>query len=299
MQPKQNPFSIYDFLGYFLPGSLALLVILAISHIWFPEFSVFEFLSKHCELTRSESYFLFIVLAYTTGHIFSFISSLTIERYSIWRYDYPSKYLLSFKYKGYFNVEDEPIYARKILRAIFGFLILLPISYPEYVIGRVLRIRDLYAKKLDPLLNEIIRGKINGLVKERSEVKDPSACGKPSEHDFFRFIYHFVLENAAAHQPKMQNYIALYGFLRTLTFLSVLSFWLIFASWLGGKISLVASICLLTGTSFVGLILFLGFVKFYRRFSLEVLMALSVTFNSKKNVSIKKNTIRQKISPKH
>ncbi|MGD0022674.1 MAG: hypothetical protein ABSC54_10270 [Smithellaceae bacterium] len=299
MQPKQNPFSIYDFLGYFLPGSLALLVILAISHIWFPEFSVFEFLSKHCELTRSESYFLFIVLAYTTGHIFSFISSLTIERYSIWRYDYPSKYLLSFKYKGYFNVEDEPIYARKILRAIFGFLILLPISYPEYVIGRVLNMRDLYAKRLDPLLEKLIWGKIRGLMYERSEVKDLNATGKPSDQDFFRFVYHFVLENAPAHQPKMQNYIALYGFLRTLTFLSVLTFWLIFASCFGEKLDVVYSVCLLTSTAFVGLILFLGFVKFYRRFSLEVLMALSVTFNSKKKVSIKKNTVRQKLSSKH
>jgi apolipoprotein N-acyltransferase len=105
--------------------------------------------------------------------------------------------------------------------------------------------------------------------------------------------------NAPAHQPKMQNYVALYGFLRTLTFLSILSFWLIFASWLGGKLDFVYSICLLASTAFVSLILFLGFVKFYRRFSLEVLMALSVIFNSKIKVSIKKNTIRQKISPKH
>lgn len=299
MQPKQNPFSIYDFLGYFLPGALALFVILAISHIWFPEFSVFNFLSKNCELTRSESYFLFIVLAYTTGHIFSFLSSITIERYSIWRFDYPSKYLLEpiFKHKGYFNIKEEPIWTRKILRAILGFLILLPISWPEYFVGNILNMRDLYARKLDELLANILWGKINGLMYERSDVKNLNACGKPSEQDFFRFVYHYVLENAPAHQPKMQNYIALYGFLRTLTFLSVLAFWLIFASWLSGKLEIVYSVCLLVSTAFVGLILFLGFVKFYRRFSLEVLMALSVIFNSKIKVSIKKNTVTPAAKP--
>lgn len=276
MQPRQNPFSLYDFLGYLVPGMLFLVCALALGSFWLPQPQPFDYLQKSFGLLRGELYVPFVIVAYALGHVISFLSSLTVERYAIWRFDYPSKYLLDFDPPSYFDVEA-PKTARKILRALV-WLGLSPVSIPDYLLGDTLGMRDLYARKLDPLLVGLLWGKINGLVVEQSGIPDPAKYGKPREHDFFRFVYHYTLEHAPSHQQKMQNYVALYGFLRTLTFLCALTFWALLLTRGFGHLSAGWSLSLLAATAFVAFVFFLGFIKFYRRFTLEVLMALSAVF---------------------
>ncbi len=73
----------------------------------------------------------------------------------------------------------------------------------------------------------------------------------------------------------MQNYVALYGFLRTICLLAILLWW--FALWSafqsphGGWVSTLD----LLWTAILAYLLFMAFMKFYRRFSLEVYMGLT------------------------
>src|SRR5690606_19867274 len=171
---------------------------------------------------------------------------------------------------------------KKFLRAVvrsFVFLIILPISLMDLLLGKFLGFRELYAKSLDPLLIKLIRDKVFSLMKSKGGVDNPTSLGTAHNTDFFHYAYHYAVEYAPNHLPKMQNYVALYGFLRTLSLLCVLVFWAVaWHAFLSEK-----SICmLLYGLVIVSVIcylFFMAFVKFYRRFSLEALMAISVVYN--------------------
>ena len=86
------------------------------------------------------------------------------------------------------------------------------------------------------------------------------------------------MEHAPNHLPKMQNYVALYGFLRTITFLSVVLFWAVIIYSLCDAFSLGLSVRLILGGFVLSYILFMAFVKFYRRFSLEAMIALAACY---------------------
>jgi apolipoprotein N-acyltransferase len=96
------------------------------------------------------------------------------------------------------------------------------------------------------------------------------------ETNYFLFIYHFALENAPQHVPKMQNYVALFGLMRTLTFYFILLFWV--ASWhlIYSDASLLTIAITLPALSVVSYLFYLSFIKFYRRFTLEAMMAAAV-----------------------
>lgn len=234
-------------------------------------------LATNMGLEKADAYIPFILLSYAIGHLLNFISSITIERYSLWAMGFPSKYLLGVEHNGYFHFSN-----KKFLRAVvrsFVFLIILPISLMDLLLGKFLGFRELYAKSLDPLLIKLIRDKVFSLMKSKGGVDNPTSLGTAHNTDFFHYAYHYAVENAPNHLPKMQNYVALYGFLRTLSLLCVLVFWAVaWHAFLSEK-----SICmLLYGLVIVSVIcylFFMAFVKFYRRFSLEALMAISVVYN--------------------
>ena len=51
--------------------------------------------------------FFFIIISYAIGHLLSFISSVTIEKYGNWKYGYPSKTVIGFEKNSYWT-EAEP-----------------------------------------------------------------------------------------------------------------------------------------------------------------------------------------------
>jgi hypothetical protein len=273
MDLKQNPFSFYDFLGYFTPGALfAYAALLMYGHAVHPTTPLATIESVfgpgHAEL-----YVPFVLSAYVIGHFLSFVSSVTVERYSVWTLGYPSKYLLGQPYPSFFEVAP-PKFLRTVGHTI-GSLVLAPVSLLDLLLGRLLNVRDLYAKPLDPFLIETIKDKVTELVIELGLVETATEKGGLRSHDYFRIAYHFAVENCPAHYPKMQNYVALYGFLRTVTLVLVMIFWLYvwhairhpsspYLDW-----PLLIGIALLTYTSYA------AFIKFYRRFTLEALMAIS------------------------
>ncbi len=267
--PKQNPFSPYDFLGYFTPGALLLYGLLALWSLSAPDRDIWQSLVKIWTFEKPQLFIPFILAAYAAGHIINFVSSITVESYCIWALGYPSKFLLGNGYPNYF-IEDRPISALNILRA-FVWLILLPITVTDLVFGRLFHLREFYAKRLDPWLTEAIKLKNQGLMTKHAGLSSHEA--KP-DYDSFRYIYHWSVEHAPNHLAKMQNYVALYGFLRSLTLLSVAGFWS--TGWLAikGSAPLLLPIAVLFGSY----VLYTAFIKFYRRFSLEALMALTVSY---------------------
>jgi len=270
MEVKQNPFSLYDFLGYFTPGAMFLYICIFLVRTIDPTAPTLHDAATQVGLDEAEAYLPFVLFAYAVGHVLSFISSITVERYSLWAMGYPSKYLLGVTHKGYFHA-DEKHRLRAVVRS-FVFVLVLPISLFDLVLGKLLGMRDLYAKPLDKLLITVIRAKVDKLLTDHGGIADLNAHGKARDVDFFRFAYHFAVENAPQHLPKMQNYVALFGFLRNISLILVLSFWPAAFAVCDG-LSPWWSLVALSGVSYLS---FMAFVKFYRRFCLEALMAVSV-----------------------
>jgi hypothetical protein len=270
MEAKQNPFSLYDFLGYFTPGAILLYASLYLAKTIWPDTPTFHDAAARIGLDRAEAYLPFVLIAYAIGHISSFVSSVSIERYSLWAMGYPSKYLLGVDHKGYFH-SDKHFRLRAVVRSAI-FLLILPISALDLLLGKILGMRDLYAKPLDQLLITVIRQKVDHLLMTKGGIADLSAHGKAGDLDFFRFAYHYSVENAQHHLPKMQNYVALFGFLRNISLISVLAFWLTLYAVSKSLIPWQA----LPALAIASYLYFMAFVKFYRRFCLEALMATAV-----------------------
>ena len=177
---KQNPFSLYDFLGYLIPGTLLIYSILVFSYYQkYPDSSFSNVLRVNSN-NNFDEYFFFIILAYITGHILSFVSSLTIEKYGNWKFGFPSKFILGFKKNSYFieslpeNQDENKIYEtttdnrKKFINNFIRFILMLflaPISFLDYFLGNIFYFRDFYQKKLDLFLIEAIKDKVIKLFK--------------------------------------------------------------------------------------------------------------------------------------
>jgi hypothetical protein len=80
MDAKNSPFSIYDLIGYFIPGASLLLLAGALL-----EFNGIDWLQQKISKVDSlEAYLPFFLAAYVAGQANALLSSLTIERYAIY-----------------------------------------------------------------------------------------------------------------------------------------------------------------------------------------------------------------------
>jgi hypothetical protein len=271
MNIKQNPFSLYDFLGYFIPGATGIYLYLLIIQLFNINQIDLNSVVKVLNLESAGFYLPFIIGSYIFGHILSFISSISIEKYSLWRYCYPSKFLLRIPHDGFWG--KRKLKRQKVWRVIIVFLI-YPVFLFDIFFGYFLKVKDVYTKQLDDFLIKIICDKKKDLI-DRLGCKDISEYGDIKDLDFFRVILHYAYEHSKTQQSKMYNYVALYGFHRTLCFLTVALHWvillhgLLFHDLFGLKSTL-----LLLGTGTLSYIFFMGYMKFSRRYTLEGFMIL-------------------------
>lgn len=237
---QQSPFSLYDFLGYTTPGAAFLLAIAKMGRV--------TAISKLLVSTGGLVYF--VLAAYLCGHLLSFLSSLCVERYAIWRYGYPSRCLLRWGKKTVKKTRR-----RSALQGLVA-LVLLPVAILEWFVDWLFE--RAHYKQLDPLLSQDLRACVGELLGcDDNDVE--------SRDDFFRSVYHFVLEHAPMHAPKLQNYVALYGFVRSVCLGAVILTW--------AAAVMLMPWCTVAG-ALISFLFFLAFLKFYRRFTLEGLMAL-------------------------
>lgn len=276
MNKIPNPFSLYDFLGYFFPGAIVVYATgLLIGHIH-PLLSAQGVYERFLSLRDPSQILPFVILSYVSGHLFSYLSSITVEKYSELQYGKPSRYLL--------DLRPEPYFFTQLCRGQFDLLrvalgvVMLPIALFDLVLGRWLGCARFYTRGLDKLLSQVIIGKAyKRLVSIAGFSPKEEKHGGPDEAEFFLLLQHYVLENCENHRPKMDNYVALYGFLRTIAFIFLVLTWVVtYHVYVIGNAPLLPH-----GTpllfAFMSFLFFMAYMKFWRRYSLEVLMAVAVS----------------------
>lgn len=309
---RKNPFSIHDFLGYVFPGALTLFL--------------FYLQTKSENVTRLYDYYILLgklnypdsledtiiltILSYVLGHLIAYLSSVTVERFSIWVYDYPSHYLIERMPKRHFlspfNAYHKIIrktwkrsvlgndnrWSRfwKYIQVIFSYpkrfwdmyndmfwrfvfaSFLLPISLGTLIVSWMFGLKNFLVKPLDDDLRKTVR------VHTKALMTFLGIKGMKRDSDFHRIIYHYEYEQMSAHSIKMDNYVALYGFLRATSFtFNILFMWILISVGVPAILdkSFDAHLCLLLVVlGSIAYIFLLAFMKFYRRFTLESFMSL-------------------------
>lgn len=304
----KSPFSLYDFIGYFFPGFVSLVIVLIFYSFYNDYIVLLKETNSIClynndkEIIISGSIHIYaftVILSYIVGHLVNYLSSITVEKYSIWKYGYPSHFLLRIdrpKYYKFREIEDVKSwikntkngYFTNILKTIKYHLIssnnkffnkvgciriraffwrfcliifLSPITLLDCLIGKVLGLNLYYTNKLDDSLVRLLNKKLNKTLVDMG-VND-------NKLDFQRIINHYYYEKFTNHNNRLDNYVSLYGFLRGLSFVfSTASILFIFENYV---ISIIFA--------FVAYIFYMAFMKFYRRFSLENFMCFLVDEN--------------------
>lgn len=291
---EKNPFSIHDFLGYVLPGGVALLIAYMVfknpqnNYMTSQDFidAVKNTISalKIKDISTLQLSVAVIIISYIVGHLVAYLSSITVERMAIWHYNYPSVFLLSDKPKPRFwsDIKDQWNNKKKFeaagnlfLRLVVS-LFLLPLTICILFV-RWLRMDSYFIKPLDKYLQSSIDLKFKMLVKKLGI----SEIVISRDYDTHRIVYHYMYENFPGHRAKMDNYVALYGVLRSLTLilnLVILYIWKCQVCYLCDNFTwdIVRSYpCMKIGFMvLIQFLFFMAFMKFYRRFTLESSMCM-------------------------
>lgn len=318
---EKNPFSLYDFLGYFFPGCLALFIIFTIckTNESYCDFVPSDYVNTFMDFLRGTDkldilkiLLPFIVVAYVLGHLISYLSSLIVEYFTTRTFGYPSAFLLHkingksrdkfwkdwsteynrFECNRFKCLRERPInvfrfflanrFDVKMYMRMIIFLLLLPVTT-----------LILYGWPVSkPLVNFITRPQdsytVNCIEKNLYALASKINIDKPPinldlDFDYHRIVMHYVYLHYPACQKKADNYVALYGFLRCTTL--ILCLFTDFIAFMGiisilhaisdrciciSWSSIILIVCLWTSS----IVSYLGYVKFYRRFTLENYMTL-------------------------
>ncbi|EAU0276713.1 hypothetical protein AYL61_11430 [Salmonella enterica] len=279
---NQNPFSFYDFLGYLIPGGFFILLMYFCGLTFDLDIVVdlTELLKGQSQIFGVLNYASIVIISYIAGHFISITSAFFIEKYMNEKLGYPSQYLFN-KLSDDLEIvctpscceQDEDI-KRKIKYRIIK-AVLLPITPWDYATQKLCYSQSL-PFQLANTTWQIIK---DGYEKKFRLDNELLKVGTGLHDDLFRLAYHYVYEFSNQHQSKIQNYVALYGFCRNICLVFIFTFWISFLTFIfrlveGNSIS-YSLISVLLSFFFV-YVFYVGFVKFYRRYTLEVLMAFAV-----------------------
>lgn len=289
---RKNPFSLYDFLGYVFPGLMAIFTICffyetkEITGVSSLFYNLLDFVRSLGGENRSwiEDTIILTIASYVTGHFIAYLSSLTVEQFAIWIYDYPSVFLLSdvppyhFWKRGDGSIRDKCL---KIFWRCIIAIFLLPITVCTILIGKFLGVKYFFVKELDNHL-------ITAIESNRELLASYLGVPLTEGSDYHRVVYHYEYEKLDHHAQKMDNYVALYGFLRSITLIcNCVCLW-VFLKYVLSSLKYIAdftpdwkAIFLTLILTIITYIFFMGFMKFYRRFTLESLMCLIIDISYK------------------
>ena len=333
---NKNPFSTFDFLGYFIPGAFAIGLMYILTNGFQFEKSLMppsiETLREMLLVHEGYVIFMLIFSSYIIGHLISYLSSVTVELFYIWCYGYTTDYLL-LDHLDQDNILKSEFGATRFIWHIIICIIVLPLFICHFIVEIILNIKPFLSKRINDEMRNCLIKRINKLARKvgyEREIKMEDS----STSDIHRLVMHYVYENCQQHIAKYDNYVALYGFLRSLTLIFNLAFLYVvcrimdsldFAAFFNcwslligvfvavivflfagekRKVSLsnrwLCAISAMVVVQFVALILicfpennvgeilqmlalfaltywsYLGYTKFYRRFTLENLMSLLV-----------------------
>ncbi|AUJ81079.1 hypothetical protein CWI88_08500 [Enterobacter cancerogenus] len=272
---NQNPFSIYDFLGYLIPGGLFLylLYFCGITLDWDVIIQIKKTAIAQESTLSLLGYSSIVILAYIIGHAIAICSAFLVEKYMNDTLQYPSIYLF-WELNNNFKDEVKKGWGRKSKYFIIK-TILCPIWFLDIFTFNKLYSRELTKELAKPLWEKLTSSYQKIFSVDLNQLKTSYAL----QGDLFRLAYHYSYEHSSNHQPKIQNYVALYGFCRNVCLVFLLFFWVAFVTLITNFLTderfgfnFISSLTMLLMTY----VFYCGFVKFYRRFTLEVFMAFSV-----------------------
>lgn len=281
---SKNPFSIYDFLGYLFPGIITLMLLIFIVSLSkegkaaeiedYFRINEFSRVLTQNDLKRWESTFVAIILSYIIGHIMAYLSSVSVEYFTNRVFTYPSHYLLFSERKASWRKLMWRFWFSKDIWRIFYCTILLILLLPVIIFIIPSTIRRFITRPLD----EYVRNSIQNKLWKLSDTLHLKLPDVNTDADYHRIVMHYVYLNIPNSQRKADNYVTIYGFLRTHTLIACLFFDYLFWTQVYTILSSLTihwkTIWLLLLVFFMTNILYMGFVKFYRRFTLENYMAL-------------------------
>lgn len=294
---NKNPFSIYDFLGYLFPGAFALIVVKFLDYTDNP-FCPYCFLESIRDLAQSNDKLtdtvFFILLSYILGHAIAFASTLTVEQFANWRYGYPSSFILGISTQ-YFK---KPIYpANTSLRGKAKVFVLYylarllvafsvwPISLFSILIGQLFNVRKFYIKETDEYTKKEILKRIQRLANKLGIEGISEDMINEKKLNYHRFITFYEYEKSEKHGVKMDNYVALYDFMRSVTMVLVCYTWYVVIKlviyWGIEVDSLIYVIVAALSTYFF----FMAYMKFYRRYTEESFYTLVADDDFKESVA--------------
>lgn len=279
---NQNPFSFYDFLGYLIPGGFFILLIYFCGLTFDLDIVIdlTELLRGQSQIFGILNYGSIVIISYIAGHFISITSAFFIEKYMNEELQYPSEYLFNKLSDDKKNVltpssdKQNEDTKRKIKYCIIKVM-LFPIIPWDYATQKLC-----YSQSLPFQLANTTWLMIKEGYEKKFRIDDKLLNIRTGLHDdLFRLAYHYVYEFSNQHQTKIQNYVALYGFCRNICLVFVITFWISFLTLIyraieGGAVSYISISTLLS--FFFVYVFYVGFVKFYRRYTLEVLMAFAV-----------------------
>lgn len=268
MRIERLPFTVYDIIGYLVPG---LVFVLGITEIVAHEVTTLSLPSadKMDFLHKVVIVFAIFVGGYTAGHVIAYVSSVTIESliYSI--LGYPSQYL-TVTPDG-----DQPLCRRRITTSLaraaasLKFAVSLPIFLHVAVLICLLNAINKTWFLVKPMRKFSI-----SILDLRFRFAFGYDRSKLSSDEWFKLIEAYVGNNNTTASHRAYNYVVLYGFLRNMALVFM------FLAWASAvRISFVESahlesvlywatvICLIANVICV-----FGFAKFSRRYSQEMIM---------------------------
>ncbi|EFZ7848109.1 TPA: hypothetical protein OQX59_004012 [Shigella flexneri] len=279
---NQNPFSFYDFLGYLIPGGFFILLMYFCGLTFDLDIVIdlTELLRGQSQIFGILNYGSIVIISYIAGHFISITSAFFIEKYMNEELQYPSEYLFNKLSDDKKNVltpssdKQNEDTKRKIKYCIIKVM-LFPIIPWDYATQKLC-----YSQSLPFQLANTTWLMIKEGYEKKFRIDDKLLNIRTGLHDdLFRLAYHYVYEFSNQHQTKIQNYVALYGFCRNICLVFVITFWISFLTLIyraieGGAVFYISISTLLS--FFFVYVFYVGFVKFYRRYTLEVLMAFAV-----------------------
>ena len=162
---------------------------------------------------------LLIIICYVAGHAISYMSSVTVELFYTWCYGYPTRYLLTPRRLCEVPAKrkwllDSDMGAFGVLVHILVCVCVLPITIGHVILNRILRFYWFIEKPVDDNMAEGVKNKTIMLLEKLGMKSSPSMYEKTDIH---RIVMHYVYEHCQLHQNKFDNYVALYGFLRSVS----------------------------------------------------------------------------------
>lgn len=285
MRVERLPFTVYDVVGYFFPGLIAVIGLVFLAEAAGAIELINKIETAGTRLIVVAGLFLF-VFAYALGHVISLIAALTIEKLVTTFVGYPSQYLIPNRDTDY-SFPDERDVGSKIKAAIDAIrmkqgkswsvklvrFFIFPLYWSLLIVNRLGLMLHM-VKRLEKQPKKIFD--------ERFERAFGAGRDTLNGKEWFSLVESAIWCHSPGGAARMYNYLTIYGFCRNISlvsyFLSVVAIGI--ASWMiiQNGFSLFVNVKFLSLFIFIpfcGLflsaILMFGFLKFYRRYSYEAI----------------------------